>query len=223
MPGRQLPDRFEDRARARDVLQRQVRVDRFRAPVARHVGVLEQRLDLRSERDAVPCRAVVERLDAQSIADEQQAAVRLVPEREREHAAESIDGRVAPLLVCVHDDFGVCVRAEAMAARHEIRAHVGEVVDLAVEDHPDRAVLVGDRLVAGREVDDAQAAEAEADARPRVEAVGIGAAVRDDRGHRRQRVPIDGTIGVEVELSGDSAHVRRWPAGEKARGSDRGA
>ena len=40
---------------------------------------------------------------------------------------------------------------------------VGVVVDLAVEDQPDAIVLVGHRLIAGGQVDDAQAAEAEAD------------------------------------------------------------
>ena len=47
------------------------------------------------------------------------------------------------------------------------RAQLAEVVDLAVEDDLHRAVLVGDRLVAGLEVDDREPAEAEADARRR--------------------------------------------------------
>ena len=42
------------------------------------------------------------------------------------------------------------LRAEAMAVRLELGAELGEVVDLAVEDHPDRAVFVGQRLIAGR-------------------------------------------------------------------------
>ena len=61
------------------------------------------------------------------------------------------------------DHLGVAVRAEAVPARLELGADVGEVVDLAVEDDPDRAVLVGERLIAGREIDDAQAAMPEAD------------------------------------------------------------
>ena len=67
----------------------------------------------------------------------------------------------APLLVGVDDDFGVGRRVEAVAGGLELAAQLAEVVDLAVEDDPDRAVLVVDRLVAGREVDDAQPAHAE--------------------------------------------------------------
>ena len=58
----------------------------------------------------------------------------------------------------------VCER-KRWPARLELGPQRGVVVDLAVEDDPDRPVLVGHRLVAGgREVDDRQAAMAERDA-----------------------------------------------------------
>ena len=47
----------------------------------------------------------------------------------------------------------------------ELGAQLAEVVDLAVEDDADRAVLVEDRLVAARQVDDRQAAHPQGDAR----------------------------------------------------------
>ena len=53
-----------------------------------------------------------------------------------------------------------------------------EVVDLAVEDDDDGAVLVEQRLLAGRDVDDRQAAVAEADARLEVQAALVRAAVQ---------------------------------------------
>ena len=63
--------------------------------------------------------------------------------------------------------------------RLQLGADVGEVVDLAVEDDLDRPVLVAERLIAGREVDDAQPAVAEAD--PRVDEIagGVRAAMRE--------------------------------------------
>ena len=91
---------------------------------------------------------------------------------------------VAALFVEVDDDFGVGVRAEDVAARDQVASQLAVVVDLAVEDELDRAVLVGHRLVrGGAEVDDAQPAEAEPGApvgrheRSRV----VGPAVRDAR------------------------------------------
>ena len=76
-----------------------------------------------------------------------------------------------------------------MAVRVELRSHLGEVVDLAVEDDPDRAVLVAERLIAGRQIDDAEPPVAEADAGADVEAVRVGAAMRDRRGHRGEARP----------------------------------
>ena len=87
-------------------------------------------------------------------------------------------------------------------------ADLGEVVDLAVEDDPDRAVLVAERLIAGREVDDAQPAVAEADAAVEIVAAGVGTAVRDGVGHRHQPRAIDRVCRVEVESSCNPAHVQ---------------
>ena len=47
--------------------------------------------------------------------------------------------------------------------RRNSRAQLPEVVDLAVQDDDDRAVLVVDRLVAGLEVDDPQALDPQPD------------------------------------------------------------
>lgn len=44
-----------------------------------------------------------------------------------------------------------------MSGRFEFGPELGEVVDLPVEDHDDRAVLVEQGLLAGRDVDDRQA------------------------------------------------------------------
>ena len=65
------------------------------------------------------------------------------------------------------DDFGVRVGAERVTAREQFGADLGEVVNLAVEDDLDRAVLVRERLIARGQIDDAQAPMAEADARRR--------------------------------------------------------
>ncbi len=219
---RQFPDRLIDRLRRRHVLQREVRVDRGRAPLLRDLRVFEQRLDLGSKHDARRQQRVIQRLDAQPIAHEQQAPPRPVPQREREHPAEARHRALAPLFVRVNDDFRVGVRAERVAARFELHSKLGEVVDLAVEDRPDRPVFVRQRLIAGRQVDDAEPAMPEADAVGGVVPVRVRAAVGEHRRHRPQQLTLDAVCGIEVESPGDAAHVRT-PAPSRGRSRARRA
>ncbi|MFO1426571.1 MAG: hypothetical protein U1F11_06280 [Steroidobacteraceae bacterium] len=87
------------------------------------------------------------------------------------------------------DDLGVGLRVEAVTQRLELRAQLGVVEDLAVENDPHRAILVADRLAAGGEVDDAEPRVREPDSRGRVEAVAVRAAVMQRRDHGFQQVP----------------------------------
>ena len=82
------------------------------------------------------------------------------------------------LLVEVDEDLGVAVGCGSGGrADSSVGAERLVVVDLAVEDDLDRAVLVADRLVAAGQVDDRQPAVDQADARLLPEAFGVGAAV----------------------------------------------
>ena len=122
----------------------------------------EDRLDLGAEEQPVAGERPVERLDAEAVAREQQAPPRRVPDREREHAAEALDAVVAPLLVGVDDRLGVASACGSGGPRaSSSRPDVGVVVDLAVEDDPDRCRPRSKRLLAGGEIDDAQAPVAE--------------------------------------------------------------
>ena len=49
----------------------------------------------------------------------------------------------------MHDDLSVALRPENVALFHKKRAQFTEVVNLAIEHDPNRAILVGKRLVAG--------------------------------------------------------------------------
>ena len=96
------------------------------------------------------------------------------------------------LLVEVDDRLGVGARAEPVALGLEARAQLGVVVDLAVEGDPDRAVLVGHRLVPGRrQVDDRQppVAEHHAPVGRLPQAGVVGAAVGHGVAHGRHRPP----------------------------------
>src|SRR6185436_20827580 len=122
----------------------------------RDIGILKKRFDFGSEHEPLARQfAVEERLHAKAIPREKQPPRLLIPDGECEHASESIDEAHAPLLVSVHDDFGIRVGAESVTERGELRAYLGKVVDLAVEDDLHGAVFVGEGLIARRKVDDA--------------------------------------------------------------------
>src|SRR6266849_2080622 len=97
-----------------------------------------------------------------------------VPEGECEHATEVVHAADAVVLIEVDDRLGIAGRAEDVTASHEIPAEIVEVVDLPVEDDPDRTVLVANGLIAGMQVDDAEPSHAQADPRAHVHASGVG-------------------------------------------------
>jgi hypothetical protein len=88
----------------------------------------------------------------------------------------------------------------------QLGAHVREVVDLAVEDGADGAGLVVERLIAGGQIDDAEAPMAEPDARGEVIAGGVGAAMRDRVGHGLEHAARHRSQGIEIEPAGNTAH-----------------
>ena len=204
MPGLELLHVPVDAPRRRNVLALEVERDRREIELAAHRGVLEQRLQLRAEREHAAVPVVVERLHAEMVAREEERLLALVPEREREHARDPVEHALAPLLPGVDEHLGVAVGVERVPGRRELAAQALEVVDLAVEHHHHGAVLVEERLRAAGEVDDAQAAVAETDAPGDVEALGVGAAVGDDPRHPLQHV---GRVLALAPVAGDAAHA----------------
>src|SRR5205085_11922119 len=99
------------------------------------------------------------------------------------------------------------------ARTHELVRELFVVVDLAVLDDDDGAVLVRDRLVAGVEVDDRQAAGGEPDRAVDEHSVRIGAAVRERRAHRSEPLGIRGP--AVRGCPADPAHARLLYAGAR--------
>ena len=149
---------------------------------------------------------VEEGLHAEAVARGEQALVAGVPDDEGELAAQAVEALGAEVLVQVEGDLTVGLRAEAVAARLELRAQPLEVIELAVVHDHQRAVLVGDRLVARREVDDGEAGMAE----PKTSVGGdpvpasIGAAMMERRGAGVHHLIAD--VGSWGEHGGDTTH-----------------
>ena len=166
-----------------------------------------QGLQLRTEQQgAVGQHGVVQRLHAEPVAREKQRLLGAVPERKGEHAAESIDAALPPALPGVHDDFGVAACLEDVPERLQLGDQRLIVVDLAIEDDDDIAILVVDRLLAGREIDDRETSVAERHPRLEMLAIAIRAAMRLRIVHPPQQGPVGFASTAQVDKSSDSAH-----------------
>jgi len=186
--GLELLRRAEDGRRRRDVRQGEVVVQGLTVDLAVDPG-REQALQLGPEEEAAPVVGPVERLDAEPIASDEESAAGRVPDGEREHAAELLGTARAELLVEMDDRFGVRVGAEAVPAGFEVPPQLLEVVDLAVLDDGDGAVLVEHGLMTARHVDDREAAHAHREGAVDQEALVVRSAVHHDVAHRLEHMP----------------------------------
>ena len=144
---------------------------------------------------------VIQRLDAEGIAREEQFLFALVPDAEREHAAQRVHHRRAALCVQVQQDFGVRLRAEGVALGLQFAPQLAIVVDFPVVGDRQASVGGGHGLRAGLgQVDDREAAVREADLpvgrHPQPRAVGAAPdhvlpdAQQFRLVHRRRRLPV---------------------------------
>src|SRR5258706_9255366 len=204
--GLQLGDALHDATGCGRRQRREQVAYRFPVEGALHILNLKDRLHLRREEQLAVAFGVVERLDAQAIACKQHLPLARIPDGEGEHPPEAVHASGTEILVEMNDGFRVAGGAEDMAMLLEIPAQLAIVVDLAVEHDPDRAVLVGDRLESIVEVNDAQAAHADGHAVAHVDALIVGAAMRDDTAHGADLV-LANLPSVPANDACDAAHV----------------
>jgi hypothetical protein len=207
----ELLDALEDRARRERRPEREELIEAGGVEPARQRSIQgEERLDLAREQQPPVVRGDVEGTHAERIAGQCQRSRRRVPQRERPLAVEAAERLVAPLLVGMDDDLGITLRVEAVAVRAQLLAHLDVVEDLAVEDDPDRPVLVGERLLPGAQIDDRQARVPERGALIAVHPEFVGAAMAERADHGRQPVEIDRRQAIaERNGAGDAAHYAR--------------
>ena len=174
------------------VLERQVGAQRFGVDLPAETGMLQQALDLAAEQQlTLAGLGVVERFDAEHIAGAVQGIRLGIADNKGEHAAQLGGQGGAVFLVAVQDDLGITVGLENVTLGLQLGAQVHKVEDLAVENDDNGAVLVIHGLLAGGQVDDAQAAEAQGygvfgGVTAQVVALHIRPAVDDAVGHPMQ-------------------------------------
>src|ERR1700720_2113933 len=104
------------------------------------------------------------------------------------------------------DDFGVGLGFEDVALGEKKFTEFLIVVDFPVENDPDGAVFVRDGLVAGVEVNDGQAAEAEADWTGKIKTFVVRATMLDGIGHGLEELGSNASFPIKREFSANAAH-----------------
>src|SRR5690349_5790917 len=112
----------------------------------------------------------------------------------------------------MNDDFRVGIGVKAMALPLQQLAKRFKVVNLAIEDNPDRTVLVVNGLVTAIDVDDAQPAHSQNDVGPDVIAVVVRTAMHHGIAHGLNFV-LQYWLPAQAKQTRDSTHTetpREW-------------
>src|SRR5438552_16986261 len=137
---RQLLHPAIDGFRGRDVSITQVVVERRRVQFAGNPGTGDQCLQLGGKSESGGARMIVKRFDAEPVPRQEKSAAALVPDGEGKHAAKPFDAGVSEFFVGMNDDLGVGPGMEAVAARLQLAAQFGKVVNFTIDNDPDCSV-----------------------------------------------------------------------------------
>jgi hypothetical protein len=171
-----------------------------------HVRRFQQRLAVGGKAESARRVAVVERLDAQPVAGQEQRALAQIPEGEGEHADQMLDALFAPFGIGFENDLGVALGEEAVTLGQQFPPQFPVVVDRAVEDQRQPQFRVHHGLIgAVAEIDDRQPAMTEEQRPVGPDAFVIGTAP----GQSLQHPPHQGQIGfanVEAQFAANATH-----------------
>ncbi len=151
--------------------------------------------------------AVVERLNAETVAHQYQAGAARVPDREGENALQTLQTVQSPSLVAVQQHLRIRTATKHTTNGFELAAQLREVVYLTVVGDRRPAAAEGHGLgPRRREVEDAQSPMAQTYALVDEHAVGIGPAVREGLRHGAHG-PIEIFPGARAVEPADTAHA----------------
>src|SRR5262245_34057385 len=106
----------------------------------------------------------------------------------------------------MNDCLGVGVGFELMAALDERFTQFGKIVDFTIEDNPDRSVLVANRLMAARHINDRKPPHTKSDIVLEIESLVVRAAMNDCASHFAGDLLVGDLTSVEIDESCNTAH-----------------
>ena len=162
-----------------------------------------------SEAEDAALFAPEEGFDAEAVAREEEGSVGGGEDGEGEHAEEPVEALGAPMEEGLKEDFGVGAGMEGAAGGAQFIAEFAEVVDFAVENDRGAGFGILEGLAAALEVDDGEAAVAEAGVGGEKEAVVVGAAEEHGvEGGLEARPPFERGRRRRGDVADDTAHTR---------------
>src|SRR5438445_6419546 len=121
-----------------------------------------ERRQFARKRDSARNRGPVQGLFAETIAREVQTPRLAVDDGESKHAVQSFRQAMTPRLIPMNEYLGVGVaRLKDVTELNEFVTQLEVVIDLTVEDDPDRSILIPHRLITTGNINDRQAPVAE--------------------------------------------------------------
>jgi hypothetical protein len=212
--GRQFVSTPEKSIGGRRVSIAEEEIEGDRIDVDGFLGSLKNGPHLGPEIEPIACDAVVDQLDSEWIASEQQSFFVDIPDRQPEHSVKPVENLIAPLLVSMNDDFGIGLRAEDVSVGLEYCPQLLEVVDLAVEYDPYGFCLIRHGLVSAAKIDDREPPEAEAQRTGKIEPFIVRPAMGQRSRHPLDIIQKDRALIDEVVLTADTAHgIVTYPLG----------
>ena len=187
MARRQFPDVLPHRFRPGHIAIGQVVPYGLPVQTARKEIRSEKRLDLGGEHQDRAVPVVIERLDAQSVPDQEEFLFAIIPGRHGEHSVPVVNGFRPLQGQALQDDLGIARGLKSQTGFFQTGANGFVVVDLSVVDDSESGSTVPHRLVTTGEIDDAESSHAEGEVVTDPGAFVIGSTMRDGIGHRLDR------------------------------------
>jgi hypothetical protein len=103
---------------------------------------------------------------------------------------------IAPLLVTVHDHFGITLSSESMPELFQLGAQFPEIVDFAVKDDDNRPVFVADGLLSAGNVDNRKPGNGKTNGTVKMVTLAVWAAMSDRCVLPPQKIAVRSASGV---------------------------
>ena len=154
MPGRNLMNSVKQRTHLMSAELDGV-IDGLGIPARGHSRG-KQRFHFRREVERFLVEGVEQRLDAEAVARREHRSVAFIPQNKRKFAAQAVQALRAEIFVKMQSDFAVGSGAQAVARLFEFPLNRFVAVEFAVHHDVASFVLARDRLISGRQIDDAE-------------------------------------------------------------------
>src|SRR6516162_3908473 len=122
---------------------------------------------------------VIDQLDSHGVPGDDEALFVHIPDGQAKHPIQATENLRSPLLVPMDNHLGVRVCSKCMTTSQQIGANFLEIVNLAIENHPDLLLKVRHRLMTSGQINDRKTPEAESERTVKIVPLVIRAAVYD--------------------------------------------